>query len=49
MSEKTRTYHGRIGAERRTVQNGTPRGLFAQETTDPLALQGIADNCITRG
>ena len=27
-------------------QNVTPTGRFAQETTDPLALQGIEDNCL---
>ena len=33
----------RGGAGRR--RGGTPAGLFAQETTDPPALQGIEDNC----
>ena len=52
---KTRTYHGRVGAgggraahsgaagQGGVGQDGTPTGRFDQETTDPVALQGIED------
>ena len=44
---KTRTYHGRVGAGRRTAgRQGGARltGRFAQELTVPVALQIIEDN-----
>ena len=50
VDSKNRRYHGRFGMERGGAewggaeQVGTTVGLFAQEITDPLALQGIEDN-----
>ena len=44
VESKTRTYNGWVGAGRRTAgrrggaeQDGTPKGLLAQETTVPVA------------
>ena len=53
VESKTRTHHGRVGSggARRGVcagrarQDGTPTGMFAQETTVTRSLQGIEDNC----
>ena len=51
---KTRTYHGRFGARRRTAerlgqgekgQNETSTGQYAQEATDSLTPQSIENNC----
>ena len=37
--------HGGAAGRGGAGQDGPPKGRFAQETTDPLAPQGIGDNC----
>ena len=58
VESKTRTYvpraggggaaHGEAAGPGGAGQDGMPAGRFAQETTDPLAYQGIEDNCPER-
>ena len=54
---KTQPKHGRVGAGRRTAERrgrggarqfGAPMSRFARETTVPLALQSIEENCSER-
>ena len=40
--------HGGAAMRDGAGQDGTSTGRFAQETTDPLALKGIEDNCPER-
>ena len=43
--KKKQAAHGRAAGQGQAGQDGTLTGRFAQETTDPLAFQGIEDNC----